>query len=90
MDKEGTQIQATFYNDAATKWNSELEEGLIYTMKNGQVKMANKRYTTIPHDHCLSFDQYAAIDKVKDDRQMANFQGCAYSFKSLKEVQEAK
>ena len=24
MDKENTQIQATFYNDAATKWNAEL------------------------------------------------------------------
>ena len=73
MDKENTQIQATFYNDAATKWNAELEEGQVYTMKNGQVKLANKRYTTIPHDHCLTFDTYANIELVNDERQQANF-----------------
>ena len=59
MDKSNGQIQATFFNDAANKWYEQLEEGKVYSMRGGQVKLANKRYTTIPNDHCLSFDNYA-------------------------------
>lgn len=90
IDLQGTQVQATMYNDAANKWAQLLNEGSIYTMSNGQVKLANKRFTTIPHDHCITFDVQADIQEVHDLRQQANFQGSAYSFKTLKEVQDAK
>lgn len=61
MDKQGCQIQATFFGDCVQQYNSMLEEGKVYTMSNGQVKMANKRFTTIPNDHSLTFDHFAKI-----------------------------
>ena len=35
MDKSSGQIQATFFNDAATKWHEGLEEGKVYSMRGG-------------------------------------------------------
>jgi replication factor A1 len=87
MDSNKVQIQATFFNDAAKKWEQEMQEGKVYSMSNGQVKMANKRFTTIPHDHCLSFDMQARIQEIEDNTD--GIQGSAYNFTTLKSVQEA-
>jgi hypothetical protein len=29
--------------------------------------MANKRYTTIPNDHCITFDTYSKITEIDDE-----------------------
>ena len=87
MDSSRVQIQATFFNDAAKKWDQEMQEGKVYSMSRGQVKMANKRFTTIPHDHCISFDMQACIQEVEDNSNV--IQGSAYNFTTLKSVQEA-
>ena len=68
MDRENGQIQATMFNDAATKWHSVLEEGKVYTMSNGFVKLANKRFTTITHDFCLGFEVNADIFEIQDEK----------------------
>merc|ERR1712195_309741 len=40
IDKDGTMIQATFFNDMAQKWHATLEGNKVYIWANGQVKMA--------------------------------------------------
>lgn len=35
MDKDGCQIQATFFNDAVAKFNDVLQEGKVYTFSSG-------------------------------------------------------
>ena len=57
MDKHGTQIQATFFKDAVDKFEPILEEGHIYLLSNGTVKIANQRFTSIKNDFCLVFDK---------------------------------
>lgn len=61
MDKDGTLIQATFFNDAAEKFSKELTENKIYLMANGRVSLANKKFTSIKNDYCLTFDMNAEI-----------------------------
>jgi len=52
--------------------------------------MANKRFTTIPHDHCLGFEVNSAIIEVQEDVSMGStIVGSAYNFKTLKEVKDA-
>lgn len=41
MDKNGTQIQATFFKDACDKFEPIIHEGKIYLLSNGTVKIAN-------------------------------------------------
>ena len=89
MDKVGTQIQATFFNDAALKFSDEIKEGSIYKMSVGNVKMANKRYTTIPNDHCITFDTYSKIEEIHDDAAKMTIKGGGFNFTRLKEVADA-
>ena len=52
-------------------------------MRGGQVKLANKRYTTIPNDHCLTFDIGCTIDECNDDVDMKKLNGNIYNFTSF-------
>ena len=90
MDRENTQIQATLFKEAADKWYPLIEEGKIYSMADGQVKMANKRFSTIPHDHCLGFETNSAIYEIQEDVSMGStIVGNGYNFTSLRAVKEA-
>ena len=88
VDRSRQQIQATFYNDAALKFNEILQEDHTYTCKGGQVKIANKRYTTIPNDHCLSFDVGAEIVEVAGD-DADHERGTVYSFTNFRKIMDA-
>ena len=49
IDKDGSEIQAAFFNDAAEKF--DILEGKTYLMSGGKLKIANKKFTTINHDY---------------------------------------
>jgi replication factor A1 len=70
MDKEGTMIQATFFNDAALKFDEILKPNQVYLFSNGQIKMANKKFSSIKNDHCITFDINAEIEPADDDKQI--------------------
>ena len=67
IDSQGTQIQATFFNDCADKYNDILGQNKVYTFSNGGVKMANKKYTSINNDYQIIFDRNSKIVEVEDD-----------------------
>jgi replication factor A1 len=67
IDNQGTQIQATFFNDQADKYDELLQENKVYTFSNGTVKMANQKYTSIKNDFCIVFDRNSEIKEVADD-----------------------
>jgi replication factor A1 len=56
VDELGTCIEGTFFNDSAKNWNSVIEEDKVYLFKNGNVKMANKKFTTVKNDFCIIFE----------------------------------
>ena len=58
-------------------------------MSNGYVKVANKRYTTIRHDFCITFDQFANI-KEADENDNLNIKGGGFNFTTLQEISEPK
>ena len=68
IDREQTVIQATAFNDQALRINEVLEQGKVYTFGGGTVKLANKRYTSIPNDYCLTFDQGTQIQPCGEDK----------------------
>ena len=67
IDGQGSQIQATFFNEMADKYDMELQENRVYLFSNGTVKMANMKYSSIKNDYCISFDRNAEIELVDDD-----------------------
>jgi len=78
-------IQATFFNDSAEKFTEIFREGSVYLLADGQVKMANKRFTSIKNDFCLIFDKMAEIEEVAEDKHI-NVAG--FSFTSLAGIEE--
>ena len=66
VDRDGTEIQAAFFNDAASKFDSILQQGQVYLMSRGRIKMANKKFTTIRHPYQIQFDVTAEISEVAD------------------------
>lgn len=61
-----------------------LEVDKIYTFTNGSVKLANKRYTSIKNDYCLTFDHSTIIEKCRED---AEIQGDGFCFTKLDEIE---
>ena len=70
-DMYGTQIEGTFFNEAAEIFEPRLEENKVYTFSNAAVKMANKRFTSVKNDFCIIFEKEARIELVEDDGSIA-------------------
>ena len=58
-----------------------------YTMRGGQIKIANKRYTSIQNDHCITFDTNAVIEEVADDGESIQM---AYNFTALQKIKDCE
>jgi replication factor A1 len=84
IDKDSTRIQATFFNDMARKFNDELTEDAVYTFSGGQVKLANKKFTSIANDYCITFDKDTIIKKCEEDKAIT---GGAFSFSNLEKIE---
>lgn len=67
IDAAGTQIQATFFNEQADMNEAHLLENQVYTFANGQVKMANQKYTSIKNDYSIVFDKNSTIEHMPND-----------------------
>jgi len=67
----GTQIEGTFFNEAADLFDPKIHENHVYLFSNGCVKMANKKFTSIKNDFCIVFEKNACILQVDDDGSIA-------------------
>ena len=67
VDRQGTMIQATGFNETAQRLHDILEPDQVYTFSGGQIKLANKKFTSIKNDYCITFDNGTVIEKCADD-----------------------
>ena len=49
--------------------------------------MANKRFTTIPNDFCITFDNFATVNECHEE--VGGYQGLGFTFTTLKAIQES-
>jgi replication factor A1 len=68
IDGFGTPIQATFFNDTVDKFFNLLKENSVYLFSNGEVRLANKKFSAIKNDYCIVFNINAEITSVGDDQ----------------------
>jgi ssDNA-binding replication factor A large subunit len=85
VDSEGTQISATFFNQAADIFDPEIHENRVYLMANGHVKQANKKYSLLNNDFSINFDRNAEIVEVEDDETIKDK---AFDFRLIKDIQD--
>eukprot|EP00347_Sterkiella_histriomuscorum_P003762 403363046 len=75
IDVFGTTIECTFFADAAKDFNQRLEVNKVYLFSNGQVKPNDKRFSTLPNDFCIVFEQTANIIECNEDIQIEDQKG---------------
>lgn len=62
-----------------------LEQGKVYTFSGGQVKLANKRFTSIKNDYCLTLDYSTVVEPCGDDMHIKED---GFSFTELAKIEQ--
>ena len=52
-------------------------------MSGGSIKLANKKFTTIPNDYCISFDTHTKFDPAGEDVAIGK---TGYAFKTIESL----
>lgn len=85
IDKFGDQILCTFFNDSVSKYKEFLKVGGCYLFYNGQIKSANKKYTSIKNDYQISFNKETEIKEIEEDDNIKAPEE-VFAFSTLKEI----
>eukprot|EP00928_Gymnodinium_smaydae_P027390 TRINITY_DN211_c0_g1_i1.p1 TRINITY_DN211_c0_g1~~TRINITY_DN211_c0_g1_i1.p1 ORF type:complete len:475 (+),score=141.76 TRINITY_DN211_c0_g1_i1:58-1425(+) len=84
LDKEGGEIRASFFNDAADKYFDLLAAGKCFELSRGNVKVANKQYNNLKHRYELNFDRDAHVAAIEEDQSIETFK---FNFSDLRSIQ---
>ncbi|KAJ0963496.1 hypothetical protein J5N97_028618 [Dioscorea zingiberensis] len=63
-DEDGTQIQATMFNEAANKFYPRFELGKVYYISKGSLKVANKQFKTVENDYEMTLNEYSIVEEA--------------------------
>ncbi|KAK9684486.1 hypothetical protein RND81_10G213300 [Saponaria officinalis] len=66
-DEDGTQIQATMFNEAAKKFYDTFQVGKAYYISKGTLKVANKQYRTVQNDYEMTLNENSLVEEAKDE-----------------------
>lgn len=83
LDAEGTEIQATAFNDAVDHLYPIFEEGKVFIIGKAKVKVSNKRYTHIKHEYSLDLADAEVVPATED----TNIQSAVYSFEPIGKIE---
>ena len=84
VDSHGTQIEATFFKDAADKYDQIIKQNKVYLFSDGIVKLANKKFTQVKNDFCIIFAKHSKIDETQDNMSIATE---SFEFTDIKSIQ---
>ncbi|XP_042449670.1 replication protein A 70 kDa DNA-binding subunit B-like [Zingiber officinale] len=66
-DEDGTQIQATMFNEAAAKFYPKFELGKVYYISKGFLRVANKQFTTVNNDYEMNLNENSIVEEVEGE-----------------------
>lgn len=84
IDKDGTEIRCTFFKEAVDKFYDLLQQGKVFTFSGGRLKIANKRFTSIPNDYEITFNPESTILPAGEDNDI---KVQTFSFTKLNDVE---
>lgn len=61
---QGTQIQATMFNEAANKFYPTFELGKVYYISKGSLKVANKQFRTVANDYEMTLNENSIVEEA--------------------------
>ncbi|KAG6401797.1 hypothetical protein SASPL_138662 [Salvia splendens] len=66
-DEDGTQIQATMFNDAAKKFFDKIQMGKVYHISKGTLKVANKQFKTVQNDYEMTLNENSVVEEASNE-----------------------
>nr|XP_043636606.1 replication protein A 70 kDa DNA-binding subunit B [Erigeron canadensis] len=66
-DEDGTQIQATMFNEAARKFFDVFQMGKVYYISKGTLKLANKQYKTVQNDYEMTLNENSQVEEAMNE-----------------------
>lgn len=64
---QGTQIQATMFNEAARKFFNVFEMGKVYYISKGSLKIANKQFKTVQNDYEMTLNESSQVEEAVNE-----------------------
>ncbi|KAI3454811.1 hypothetical protein Pfo_011474 [Paulownia fortunei] len=66
-DEDGTQIQATMFNEAARKFFDKFQMGKVYYISKGTLKVANKQFKTVQNDYEMTLNENSEVEEANNE-----------------------
>ncbi|XP_031104606.1 replication protein A 70 kDa DNA-binding subunit B-like [Ipomoea triloba] len=66
-DQDGTQIQATMFNEAAKKFYDKFELGKMYYISKGTLRVANKQFKTVQNDYEMTLNENSQVEEASNE-----------------------
>jgi replication factor A1 len=64
---QGTQIQATMFNEAAKKFFDRFQLGKVYYISKGTLKLANKQFKTVKNDYEMTLNENSEVEEASNE-----------------------
>uniref|UniRef100_A0A0E0KAH9 Replication protein A subunit n=1 Tax=Oryza punctata TaxID=4537 RepID=A0A0E0KAH9_ORYPU len=82
-DEDGTQIQATMFNEAAKKFYPMFELGKVYYISKGSLRVANKQFKTVHNDYEMTLNENAVVEEAEGETFIPQIQ---YNFVKIDQL----
>ncbi|KAK1387998.1 Replication protein A subunit [Heracleum sosnowskyi] len=66
-DEDGTQIQATMFNESAKKFYDRFQLGKAYYISKGTLRVANKQFKTVQNDYEMTLNENSVVEEAIKD-----------------------
>ncbi|KDP31353.1 hypothetical protein JCGZ_11729 [Jatropha curcas] len=66
-DEDGTQIQATMFNEAARKFYDKFQLGKVYYISKGTLRVANKQFRTVQNDYEMTLNENSEVEEARNE-----------------------
>ncbi|KAL8130385.1 hypothetical protein V2J09_019540 [Rumex salicifolius] len=66
-DEDGTEIQATMFNEAARKFFDRFQMGKVFYISKGSLKVANKQFKTVKNDYEMTLNENSVVEEASDE-----------------------
>nr|XP_023887382.1 replication protein A 70 kDa DNA-binding subunit B-like [Quercus suber] len=66
-DEDGTQIQATMFNEAAKKFYDRFQLGKVYFISRGTLRLANKQFKTVKNDYEMTLNENSEVEEASNE-----------------------
>lgn len=63
-DEDGTEIQATMFNEAARKFFDKFQLGKVYFISKGTLRVANKMFKTVQNDYEMTLNENSVVEEA--------------------------